>query len=98
MSIDGSSYGVISPTNYCILASLEAVTAHSTIIKTQQDTSQRLDQVIDSENSGVPKHLGKIASSVYEWEGRVADELGLTDAEVADIKQESKLNLQVYAI
>lgn len=57
-----------------------------------------MEQVIDSENDGVPKHLGQIASSMYEWEGSVADMLGLTVAEVADIKQERKLNLQAYAI
>ena len=39
------------------------------------DSSQRLDQVLDCENNGVPLHLGKIADSMYEWEGPVADHL-----------------------
>jgi hypothetical protein len=31
-------------------------------------------------------HLGRIADTMYEWEGPVADELGLTRADVAAIK------------
>ena len=43
-------------------------------------TMHKLSQVLD------PKHRGQIADSMGEWEGRVADELGLSDADVADIK------------
>lgn len=57
---------------------------------------QRLDQVLDFENGGVPKHLGQIADSMYEWEGKIADELRLTHADVAAIKTKhpSELKLQ----
>ena len=55
-----------------------------------------LDQVIDSGHSGVPVHLGQIADSMYEWEGPVADSLGLHQADVAEIKEahSGKLKLQ----
>ena len=48
--------------------------------------SQRLSQVSDFENGGVSNHLGQIADSMYEWEGPVAEQLGLTPADVAAIK------------
>ena len=55
-----------------------------------------LDQVLDFENGGVSKHLGQIADSMYEWEGPVAEQLGLTPAEIAAIKLKypSELGLQ----
>ena len=41
-------------------------------------------------------HLGKIADSMAEWEGPIADQLNLTKSDVAGIKTEypQKLNLQ----
>ena len=45
-----------------------------------------LNKEIDSDSGGVPKHLGEIAESIAEWEGKIAEELGLTEADVADIK------------
>ena len=33
-----------------------------------------------------PKHLGQIADSMAEWEGRLADEFNLTESDVAAIK------------
>ena len=56
----------------------------------------RLDQVLDFENPGVSPHVGQIADSMYEWEGPVAEQLGLTLAEIASIKIEhpNKLGLQ----
>ena len=45
----------------------------------------RLDKEIDADNNGVLKHLGQIADSMTEWEGRIADELNLTPADVASI-------------
>ena len=58
--------------------------------------SQVLDQVVDFEHDGIPRHLGQIADSMNEWEGSVAVQLGLVPADVAAIKVEnSKLNLQV---
>ena len=61
------------------------------------DTDDPLDQNIDYNNGGVPKHLGKIAVSMSEWEGRIADGLGLTPADIAAIKMKhpSELRLQV---
>ena len=55
-----------------------------------------LDKVLDFENDGVSKHLGQIAESMYEWEGPVAEQLGLTPADIAAIKAEhpGKLKLQ----
>ena len=54
------------------------------------------DQVLDFENGGVPRHLGQIADKMCEWEGRIAEELGLIPADVAAInkKHPGKLNLQ----
>ena len=42
--------------------------------------------MLDSLNDGVSKHLGLIADEMTQWEGRIAEELGLTYAEVAVIK------------
>ena len=49
-------------------------------------TRQKLDQVLDFENDGVSKHLGQIADSIHEWEGSIAEQLGLKVADVAAIK------------
>ena len=45
----------------------------------------KLNQVLDFANCGVPKHLGLIAESMDEWGGIVADELGLSRADVNNI-------------
>ena len=50
------------------------------------ECSQQLNEVIDFGNSGVSKHLGQIANTMYEWEGPVAEQLGLTPVDVAVIK------------
>lgn len=52
--------------------------------------------MLDSENREVPRHLGQIADNMCEWEGAIADALGLTPADVAAINTEypGKLNLQ----
>ena len=61
-----------------------------------QITTFDLDRVLDSESGNVPKHLGLIADSIREWEGRIAEELLLTSAEVETIKEKhkNKLDLQ----
>ena len=43
------------------------------------------------------RHLGRIAESMAEWEGQIADEFKLTDSDVAAIKTEypGKLKLQM---
>ena len=50
-----------------------------------------MDQVISN------THLGRIADSLSEWEGPIADNLELTPSDVAAIKTSypSKLHLQV---
>ena len=57
-----------------------------------------LDQVVDYSSGGVPIHLGKIADSMSEWEGSIAEQLSLTPADVAAIntKHPSELRLQMY--
>ena len=60
----------------------------------------RLDLVLDFNEHGISRHLGLIADSMYEWEGPVADELGLTPADVAAIivKHPHDLRLQTLVI
>ena len=52
--------------------------------------------MLDFENDGVSKHLGLIADSMYEWEGQVAEQLDLTPADIAAIKEKypGELKLQ----
>ena len=59
--------------------------------------SQKLDQVVDCDSGGVSKHVGQIADSMYEWEGPVADQLGLSQVDITAIKtaHPMKFNLQV---
>ena len=61
------------------------------------DHSQILDQVVDCDSGGVSKHLGQIADSMYEWEGPVADQLGLSQVDITAIKtaHPMKFSLQV---
>ena len=56
----------------------------------------QLDKVIDGDGHGVLKHLGQIADSMTEWEGRISDELNLTPADVENIhtKHPRSLKLQ----
>ena len=55
-----------------------------------------MDWALDFEHGGVSKHLGQIADAMYEWEGPIAEQLGLTRTDVAAIKTEHphKLRLQ----
>ena len=52
--------------------------------------------MIDSRHDGVSKHLGQIADAMYEWEGAVAEQLNLTEADIAAIKMKhpGELKLQ----
>ena len=52
----------------------------------------KLDEKVDSKHAGVSKDVGYIASRFTEWDGRVADELGLTQVEISDIKKKSNGN------
>ena len=54
-----------------------------------------LDDELDRYNEGVPKHLGQIAITVSQWEGRLADELGLTSSDVSAINLKQPRNLEL---
>ena len=51
--------------------------------------------MLDDENNGVPKHLGEIADTMCEWEGKIAEQLCLMPAEVENIKCKCKDNLKL---
>ena len=57
--------------------------------------SEQLNQVLDFQNGDVPLHLGQIADSMHEWEGPVAEQLGLTQANVAAIKLKHPAELKL---
>ena len=54
------------------------------------------NEVLDAGSGGVSLHLGMIAEGMHEWEGRLSERLGLTDADVAEIQTEypNKLKMQ----
>ena len=63
----------------------------------------KLDQKLDGDHNEVLLHLGYIAKNIPEWEGRVADNLGLSYVDVSDIKkkftdpeQQRSLHLPVH--
>ena len=71
---------------HCIAKFIQQAGAISqSVIAVPHITTDKLSRALDFDSAGVPKHLGQIADSMGEWEGRVADELGLSDADVADI-------------
>ena len=55
-----------------------------------------LIEMMSLESEVQQKYLGRIADSMAEWEGRIADELGLTVADTAAIKKKypGELKLQ----
>ena len=56
-----------------------------------------MNKVIDADNNGIPKHLGQIADSLAEWEGRIADGLNLTPADVASIRTKYPNDLKLQS-
>ena len=56
-----------------------------------------MDKVIDGDGLGVPKHLGQIADSMTEWEGRISDELKRTPADIASIHTKHPRNLRLQS-
>ena len=50
---------------------------------------------MDSNNDGVSSHLGQIADKMCEWEGAIAEQLGLTPADVAAINVECPKSLKL---
>ena len=55
----------------------------------------RLHQKVGA-NEG-SEDIGRIVKSMYEWEGDVADELGLTVADVASIKTKYRDDLKLQS-
>jgi hypothetical protein len=54
----------------------------------------KLDREIDFEhrdNRGqlIPEHLGKIADSMTDWEGSIADHFGLSEPDRSDIRDKN---------
>ena len=52
----------------------------------------KLDKEIDFEHRDarghvIPKHLGRIAESMTDWEGDIADHLGLSEPDRSDIRE-----------
>ena len=66
-------------------------------VLSEDETRNKLKRTLDSDNGGVPKHLGQIADSMSEWEGRIADELGLTKADVNHIKSKHAQDLKLQS-
>ena len=44
-------------------------------------------QHIDARGHVIPEHLGRIAESMTDWEGGIADHLGLSEPDRNDIRQ-----------
>ena len=53
--------------------------------------------MIDSQHRDVPKHIGAIADIMGEWEGSIAEQLELTDADVANVRAAHPMNLKLQA-
>ena len=54
----------------------------------------KLDQEIDFQHRDergqvIPQHLGRIAESMVDWKGVIADHLGLTEADRSDIREKN---------
>ena len=57
-------------------------------------TRWKLDQEIDFEHRDergqvIPQYLGRIAESMVDWEGVIADHLGLTEADRSVIREKN---------
>lgn len=52
-------------------------------------------QELDFSTGGVSIHLGLIADSMYEWEGSVAEQLNLTQSDIAAIKKKHPNDLHL---
>ena len=54
----------------------------------------KLDREIDFEQRDergqlIPRHLGKMAESMTDWEGAIADHLGLSEPDRSDIRDKN---------
>ena len=61
------------------------------------DACAVLDKEIDYNSGGVPKHMGRIADLLSEWDGRIAEELLLKPADVAAIRTQFPTNLKLQS-
>ena len=57
-----------------------------------RDNRWKLDEEIDfdhrdARNQVIPEHLGRIADSMTDWEGDIADHLGLSEPDRSDIRE-----------
>ena len=68
--------------------------------RVREENQWKLEKQIDFEHGGIQTHLGAIADAIDEWEGRVAEALGLNTAAIAGIKakHQDNLNLQTYVM
>ena len=72
------------------------------VLSSVSDTNRwKLDQEIDFEHRDdrgqiIPQHLGRIAESMTDWEGVIADHLGLSEPDRSDIREKNlnRPNLQ----
>ena len=64
-------------------------------LKMSSVNSDPLDRVIDDD--GPCKHFGKIADSMREWEGPIAEQLDLTTPDIAAIRLKYQANLPLQA-
>ena len=66
------------------------------VFSREPSTFTSLTDVLDSKCGGIPKHSGQIADSIHEWEGSVAEQLDLSEVDVANIKRKypGELKLQ----
>ena len=55
----------------------------------------KLDETIDFKHGGVSMHLGAIADAMDEWEGSVAEALGLSIVDVSSVKEKHRDNLKL---
>ena len=52
----------------------------------RDDLDRPIDYKHEQQGQLIPKDLGRIADGIKEWKGVVAETLGLTDADVANIE------------
>lgn len=68
----------------------QAVEREAKVVNESQATSaddEMMDRELDFSTDGVSVHLGLIADFMYEWEGPVAEQLNLTQSDIAAIKK-----------
>ena len=65
------------------------------VLSSISDANQwKLDQEIDFDHRDdrgqvIPQHLGRIAEAMVDWEGVIADHLGLSEPDRSDIREKN---------